>query len=99
MESVPPAELRQVAARYASELDALDPENFFEWLAEVASESPFWDDRTNALALGDGSDADLGLVLSDACDEVLIRFDGTRWTVEELPPDGDGLDEIGFSDR
>jgi hypothetical protein len=89
-------DLRQAAEGYATELNLLDPAALFEWLDEVAVESPFWDDRTNLLLMVAERPEDVALVLATepgGDDYVLVRWVG-HWIVDADPVDWEAvLDE------
>jgi hypothetical protein len=82
-------DLLGAADGYAAELNQLDPAATFEWLAEVAVESPYWDDRTSLLAMAAEGPEDAALVLATepgGDDYVLVRWAG-RWFVDSDPVD------------
>jgi hypothetical protein len=76
-------------------LNDLDPKAMPEWLAEVAGESPFWDDRTNLFSLAAERPEDAAFVLATepgGDDYVVIRWAG-RWIVDEDPVDWHALSD------
>jgi hypothetical protein len=86
-------DLRHAADGYAAELNLLDPAAIFGWLAEVAVESPFWDNRTNLFFMAAERPEDAALVLATepgGDDYVLVRWAG-RWIVDTDPVDWDEL--------
>jgi hypothetical protein len=78
------ARLRQAADDFAAELNLLDPESVYEWLAEVAAESPYWDDRTNLFCLAADRLQAAALVLAThpgGDDYLIVRWAG-EWFVD-----------------
>ena len=85
--------LRHPADEYVTELNLLAPEAVPEWLAEVATESPYWDDRTNLLFLTADRPEDTALVLASKPggeDYLVIRWAG-RWIVDTDPVDWEAV--------
>jgi hypothetical protein len=85
--------LRQAADDYAAELNRLDPEDLPEWLAEVAAESRYWDDRTNLFGLAADGPEDAALVLATepGGDDYLIVRRAGEWIVDADPVDWEAV--------
>jgi hypothetical protein len=97
--SIRRGDLYDMAVAYAAELDTVPLTEVHEWISELAVECPFWDERTNLLELtADGDPTDLGVVLCDGVTELIIRFDGSGWIVDDEPVDWAELEERLFDE-
>ncbi len=91
-----PAELLRAAQEYA-DLFNVNPLDEIDRLIADACVDPFWDDRTNLLALLADDAEDLGLVLSGERDEdyVVVRYVG-EWVVDCASVDWEALEDQAF---
>lgn len=94
---MPDVALLQIAHEYAEVFNRAEPAVVERLIAEACIE-PFWDERTNLLAmLADGPE-DLGLVLSSepgGGDYLVVRYVG-EWVVDTTPVDWEALEEEAF---
>lgn len=99
MEAFSPLTLRAAAEGYAAELNQLSPGQASQRIAEVAAESPYWDDRSNLFSLVATEPLDRALVLTDGTAELLVRYVNDRWVVDDTPVDWDALEAEAFFDE
>lgn len=99
MEAFSPLTLRAAAEGYVAELNQLRPEQANQRLAEVAAESPYWDDRSNLFSLVATDPRDRALVLTDGTEELVVRYATDRWVVDDTPVDWDALEAEALLDE